>query len=814
MDFVSRRPSSHETSSPHHLTNGLFAIEIPGKMQNTNPAEIPAPKPSRMRYVLFFCMTMFACSSTIAEELKPESATYFEQSVRPVLVETCGDCHDPDDAENAVPFLTATRAEAVATHRGLWKNVAEQLRNRTMPPADAAQPSEEDRLRIANWIDTTLRETACRLGEYAGQVVSRRLNRIEYDHTIRDLLGVDLDVSDTFPVDGSGGEGFNNNGETLFLPPILMERYLEAASTALDAAIVTPRLKERFGPDDLQFSAESEPESHPTIPAKSSANVFVTVYVAGDYTIRVTAATADEQPAKTVLKLDGITANRFEFTGQPGKPIQQSAVVRLARGVHAVSIHTRETPLTIQRLEITENRNEPSDRKFENHRKLFGRSPGDSPKNPRDDARKILQKFTRRAFRRPVSEAEVEPYLSLYDRAAERGDPYPEAVKLALKAVLVSPHFLFRVEEEPRGSDVEPISDHELAVRLSYFLWSTMPDDELNRLADAGKLHQRDVLVSQIDRMLADPKANVFAEQFIGQWLGTQKVGNGHAPDTSTFRDQFTFKLVFDMQAEPYHLFAHILENNRSLLELIDSDYTVLNHRMQVHYGLIKPPKNAGSKWLLNQYRENDGGAWELVKLPNDRRGGVLGTAGVHMLTSYPNRTSPVLRGGWVLETLLGVHVPPPPPDVPELKRGKKEKKSLREQLAIHRDHSACAACHNLMDPVGFALENFDVLGRWRDKDGNQPIDASATLPTGEKIDGPAELRKALLNRKDDFLRQLTRKMLGYALGRSLTDADDCTIGQITEAVAQDDYKARTLIREIVLSTPFRMRSGPLEGEN
>ncbi|WP_166831452.1 DUF1592 domain-containing protein [Thalassoroseus pseudoceratinae] len=762
-----------------------------------------------MRCVFLLVISILVNSSTTAEELKPESATLFEQSLRPVLVETCGDCHDPDDAENAVPFLSATKAEAVATHRGLWKNVAEQLRNRTMPPADAVQPSEEDRLRIANWIDETLRQTACQLGEYAGQVVSRRLNRIEYDNTIRDLLGVDLDVSDTFPVDGSGGEGFNNNGETLFLPPILMERYLEAATTALDAAIVTPRLKKTFRPDDLQIESKSQRNSNQTLPKKSAANAFVTVYVAGDYTIRVTAATTESHPAKVVLKLDGIAANRFEFTGEKNKPIQESAVVRLARGVHAITIRTEETPLTIHRLEITENRNEPSDRKLENHQKLLGRSPGDIPKNPRDAAYKVLKKFTRRAFRRPVGETEIEGYLSLYDRAAERGDPYPEAVKLAMKAVLVSPHFLFRVEDEPNGSQLEPIGDHELAVRLSYFLWSSMPDDELNRLADAGKLHERDVLTSQINRMLNDPKADIFAEQFIGQWLGTQKVGNGHAPDTSTFRDQFTFKLVFDMQAEPFHLFAHILEQNRSLLELIDSDYTILNRRMQVHYGLIKPPKDAGSKWVLNQYREKDGGSWELVELPNDQRGGVLGTAGVHMLTSYPNRTSPVLRGGWVLETLLGVHVPSPPPDVPELKRGKKEKKSLREQLAMHRDHSACAACHNLMDPVGFALENFDVLGRWREKDGNQEIDASATLPTGQKINGPAGLRKALLDRKDDFLRQLTRKMLGYALGRSLTDADDCTIGQITDAVTKDDYKARTLVREIVLSTPFRMRSGP-----
>ena len=767
-----------------------------------------------MRCVQFFVITVLANSTTIAAELKPESATYFAESLRPVLVESCGDCHDPDDSENVVPFLKATDANAVAKHRGLWKNVAEQLRNRTMPPADAPQPREEDRLRIANWIDNTLRETACQLGEYAGQVVSRRLNRVEYDNTIRDLLGVDLDVSDTFPVDGSGGEGFNNNGETLFLPPILMERYLEAATTALDAAIVTPRIKKTFGPDDLDIVSKSEPSSNRDLPAKASAHAFLTIYVAGDYTIRVTAATAGDHPAKTALKIDGIAANRFEFTGERNKPIQQTAVVRLSRGVHAVTLQTQETPLTIHRIEIAENRQDPKRSQQENHRRIFGRSFNEEPKAPREDARKILRNFTRQAFRRPVTDDEIEPYLSLYDRAAEREDPYPEAVKLALKAVLVSPHFLFRVENDPKGDKIEPITDHELAVRLSYFLWSSMPDDELNRLADAGKLHERDVLISQVDRMLNDQKAEIFAEQFIGQWLGTQKVGNGHAPDTSTFRDQFTFKLVFDMQAEPFKLFDYILRNNRSLLELIESDYTVLNRRMQVHYGFVKPPENASSKWLLNQYRENDGGPWELVKLPDQRRGGVLGTAGVHMLTSYPNRTSPVLRGGWVLETLLGVHVPSPPPDVPELKRGSKEKKTLREQLAMHRDHSACAACHNLMDPLGFALENFDVLGRWRDKDGKQPIDATATLPTGEHIDGPTGLRKALLNRKDDFLRQLTRKMLGYALGRSLTDADDCTISQITTTVAEDNYQSRTLVREIVLSTPFRMRSRPQQSEH
>ena len=329
-------------------------------------------------------------------------------------------------------------------------------------------------------------------------------------------------------------------------------------------------------------------------------------------------------------------------------------------------------------------------------------------------------------------------------------------------------------------------------------------------LADQGKLSDEKLLRAEINRMLDDPKSAAFAQQFVGQWLGTAEVGARVAPDTQVFKGQFTSELLLDMQEEPVYFFRHLLRENRSLLELLDSDYLVVNDRLARHYKIVaaKPgEKNRlpSNPWVPDPKR-GSGGPFKVVKNPNSKRGGVLGMGAVHMLTSYPNRTSAVLRGGWVLETLLGVRVPNPPPDIPELKIKKGKGKTSREQLAIHRDTQTCAACHNLMDPLGFALDSFDVLSRWREEEFGKPIDLSAKLPSGEVFEGPEGLRKTLLTRKDDFTRHLTRKMLGYSLGRSLSDADDCTIELITSHVIEHDYATRELVTQIVLSKPFRYR--------
>ena len=778
---------------------------------------------------------------------RPESATYYEDAIYPVLMSRCGDCHHPDDPDNVVPFLKDLTADAVADRRGVWASVAEQLHNRTMPPADAEQPGEEERLAAAEWVERTLRETACRGGTAAAPATTRRLNRTEYDHTVRDLLGDGLwaeggEPSAKFPADGGGGEGFDNNGETLFLQPILMERYLETAGDLLDAAVITPRLDVTFGPADLrEDAADSDALS---VEPGASVTASVRVYAGGEYAVRVTLAEPAGGGTGSALKVDGLTVARWPGERSKGKTVRETTV-RLSPGMHAVTVAAeREAddagPLSLKTIAVTQTRPEPSAARLAAHRRLFGRDPGEAPEDPRADAEAVLSRLARRAFRRPLAEGEVDRLLDLYDRAAGRGDPHVEAVKLAAKGVLVSPHFLFRPEAAPPGGNAGgdgpvPVSDHELAVRLSYFLWATTPDDELEELADAGRLSDVAVLTAQVDRMLADPRALDSWRRFVGQWLGTGEVGGRSIPDTSVFDDQYTSTLLFQMRDEPPAFFAHLLAEDRSLLELIESDYAVVSPRLEYYYGLSEPPgklakrhNRGGPNYLYGTLesgkagRTDELGTFRPVPLTGEaaaRRGGVLGMGAVHLATSYPTRTSPVLRGGWVLETLLGTRVPAPPPNVGQIPtNGKSATLSVRAALAKHRDNASCAACHNLLDPPGFALENFDVLGRWRERygegiarkneepsKGKEPIDATATLPSGEAFAGPAGLRKVLLERKDEFVRHLTGKLLGYALGRSLEDADDCTISRIARRVADDDYSSRTLVREVVLSDPFRM---------
>ena len=765
---------------------------------------IPPDRHSTMRIVLFISIALSGLSVDAAQS--PEADDHFESKIRPLLIKYCAACHDPEEEENAAPFLRAENVEQIGKMRSLWSSAAEQLQNRTMPPADEDQPSEADRLMLSTWIEKTLEATACSSGEYAGRVITRRLNRREYDNTIRDLLGVDLKASDKFPVDGSGGEGFDNNGETLFLPTMLMERYLTAASEALDATIISPALELKYSPSDFLPSLEQDDLKVRTIEQKKQINALGTVFNDGQYQVRIVVKT-NESPANLVFKLDGIAAERFEIKNAELPQIQLNAVVRLSRGNHVLSLRCPENSVVdVVSLEIREQRETPSEEMRQRHQNLLKLKADTLPESPHQHAREVLTQFMPLVFRRPVSPEEVERFLTLYDRGAERGDPFTESMKLALRGVLVSPHFLFRVESDPQSDQPELLDDYELASRLSYFLWSTMPDEQLFQLAKEKQLRQPEVLKQQINRMLDDPKAEQFAYEFIGQWLGTKEVGALVAPDTGVFKGEFTTELLFDLQEEPVYFFRYLLAENRSLLELIDSDYSIVNKRLSGHYGFKKedqPKQQPSNPWVQNPKR-GSGGPFQKVMLTDEKWGGVLGMGGVHMVTSYPTRTSPVLRGGWILETMLGVRVPSPPPDIPEIKRSKNSELSTREILKKHRESPSCAACHNLMDPLGFALDNFDVLGRWREKEGKADIDASATLPSGESFNGPAGLRSVLLDRQDEFLNHLTRKMLGYALGRSLNDFDDCTIQKISETVKQSEFKSRVLVREIILSTPFR----------
>jgi len=433
----------------------------------------------------------------------------------------------------------------------------------------------------------------------------------------------------------------------------------------------------------------------------------------------------------------------------------------------------------------------------------------DENRSPAEAARDVLAAFLPKAFRRPVRDDEVAAYVNLFQQVYEEDQSYLSAITFTLEAVMVSPKFLFLWEQPHDGAEPIAITHYEMASRLSYFLWASMPDRELMKLAAAGQLHDRDVLAQQITRMVAsriddrghrhNAKVREFASSFVEQWLGTRALGREFRPDETVF-GSFDSELEGGMKYEPVFFMEELLAENRSLLNWIDSDFTYANNRLAKHYG------------IEGTFREQP----RLVSLPEgSHRGGVLGMSGVLAVSSFSHRTSPVLRGKWILETLLGTPPPPPPPDVPDLDEAvpessddPKPRLTLRQRLEIHREDPGCASCHAVMDPLGFGLENYDVLGRWREQTDGVPIDSAASLPDGTTFDGPVELKRLLLDRKDTFIRHLTSKTLGYALSRQLTNEDQCVVESISGTLAEDDYRAQTLLIEIVNSVPFRFKHG------
>ena len=722
-----------------------------------------------------------------------ESDPVFESTVLPALVEFCWDCHDPEDSEGGILFLDAEKASDVALHRSHWRSVAAQLLNRTMPPARKPQPSVDQRMKIAAWIHQFLRESACDELPYAGYVTARRLNRLEFNHTVRDLVGIDMKFSETLPADSGTGEGFDNNGESLFLPPMLLERYLESAQRIVDAAIVSPRLERVYGERD--FVSETTLGRQGVIRNDGETTILTSIFLEDDYVVQIDAVGLSES-GRIVVRVDGIDAQSLVIDSRGA--FTTEFTLRLARGVHALSFQSVGSGrLALKRIQLRQPAQVVSEEQVRIHEEILGVSVGASPRDLRQGARIRLRRFIRLAFRRPVTVDEVERYMVLYDRAADRGDPFEEAMKLALKGVLVSPDFLFRIEKEPVSVFPQALTDHEIAGRLSYFLWSTMPDEELRTLASLGRLQDASVLRQQTDRLLDDSRSWASKQAFVGQWLGTKDVGGRVAPHHDELKKFYTPEVSADMRAEAVWLFSHLLEEDRSVLELIQSDYLFLTQRLAKFYG------------YENRYPDLKKDVFTKVSLQDDRRGGLLGLGGVLAMTSHFKEKSPVLRGAWVFDTMLGTPVPPPPADVPSLKEAKKnagKNRSRREIIEQHRESPSCRACHNLIDPIGFALNNFDYLGRWEDKENGRDIDSLGQLPTGEVFDGPRELKEALLGKKDDFVRQLSRKLLGYALGRGLDDQDECTITQLVETLEINDYRARSLIHGIVGSVPFRSR--------
>jgi hypothetical protein len=734
----------------------------------------------------------------------------FETKITPFLKKYCLDCHNGNKAAGGLT-LEGYQSEAHARKdRKTWASVEHVLSANMMPPKKKAQPSKDEREFVINWIETTLTKIDCTAPKDPGRVTIRRLNRAEYNNTIRDLCGVDLKPADDFPADDVG-YGFDNIGDVLSFQPILLEKYLASAEKILTAALkIEPTAKadkQGFGGQNLPVLPRSakSPDAGNKIVFKTEGNGYIERFnfiAEGDYAIRFRgwgSKVGDEYP-KVTIRVDGKDIKTFTVDAEQGKAKFYETNLHLPAGEKRVVVaftngyedkkDKKFREFGLERIEIEGPFNPVPPPLSASVKLLLIAQPSDKL-NDRAAAEKVLANFTRRAYRRPVKPDELTRLMKLYDVAAKQGEPFEKAIRLPMKAVLASPHFLYRIEEDPKNpDDVRTLNDFEFATRLSYFLWSSMPDEELFQHAATGDLRKPGVLEAQLKRMLKDPKSAALAENFAGQWLQLRNLKT-IAPDKGYYPD-WDENLRAAMAREAEEFFTYIVRNDRSILEFLDADYTFVNGRLARHYGIEKV----------------FGADFQKVTLKDGRRGGIVTMASTLTVTSNPTRTSPVKRGKWILENILGTPPPPPAPDVPELPPTGQLKGTLRQQMEQHRANPSCATCHAKLDPLGFGLENFDGIGGWRTQDNKQSIDPSGVLPGGEKFSGPAELRKVLVGKADQFRRCLAEKLLTFALGRGLEYYDKCALDEIVAASQAGNDSFSSLVLAIAKSDPFQKRKG------
>jgi hypothetical protein len=796
--------------------------------------------------------------------LNDASIAGFERVVKPFLAENCFPCHGEKKQKRGLNFEALTSARTLIDDRDRWDEVVLRLRHREMPPEDEPQPPESQRQSVAGWLARELARIDRVTPPDPGRVTARRLNRAEYNNTIRDLLGIDMHPADEFPQDDTG-YGFDNIADVLSLSPGLMEKYLTAADHVVRAAIfgppaLAPTLTRLRSDGRRSGSAQTIPEQYDET-GLSLPNAFHAVHrfpVDGEYVVRVVLGgvrPAASEPIAVTLNLDekdvarvthdpgrAATFNddRQEFGGQ-----SLEFRVKLTAGDHWIAV---AIPRIFEGLPARYGGPNPSTRPEPPPRE-FAAPPGASPeriaqlrkrfeetreelrKLPLDGVRvssvdvagpyaqvtgpspestakiytcghqhgqhqrwcvsRIMTDLACRAFRRPVRASEIEKYVALVHDTQDEEGSFDEGLAVGIQALLVSPEFLFRIEHDPPATRELPahrITAHELAARLSYFLWSSMPDEPLRRAADSGTLRDPNVLAVQVRRMLRDPKARALAEGFGGQWLQFRGLES-----VTRDRDRFEFEdyLRLSMRRETQMFVEHVVRQDRSILDFLDGKYSFLNERLARHYGISGV----------------HGPEFRKVDLTGYPRGGVLTQGSVLTVSSYATRTSPVLRGKWILENLLNAPPPSPPADVPNLdEKAIGTSASMREGLEAHRKDPTCAACHRRMDPLGFGLENFDAVGAWRTKDGNFDIDASGSLPDGDDFNGPTELEAILRKEPEPFARCLTAKLLTYAIGRGLGPYDKRIVRQIAQRLPSRGYRFSALVLEIVNSLPFQSR--------
>jgi mono/diheme cytochrome c family protein len=791
-------------------------------------------------------------AATAARQVPPATSARPPQPApaRALIDRYCVGCHN-DRLKTANLVLEHADLDHIAAGAETWEKVLRKVKTGAMPPMNAARPDRAAADAFTGWLQDSL-DRAAEQHPNPGRPAIHRLNRAEYANAIRDLLGLDIDSRALLPTDDAG-YGFDNIADVLSVSPGLFERYMSAARKISRLAVGDPATRpaiETYAAPKYFVQSDRVDER---LPFGSRGGIAIRHYfpLDGEYRLKVRLQRTwrDEirgiaEPHQVQVYVDRALVKSFSVGGDgpratwlPGQAVPNPTEYELNAdaglelrfaakagerivGITFVKQAAEEEGflrpnLPVTSFEFAGNRDgDPAIDTVQiagpyeaagagdtpSRRRIFvcrpaqvRRSAPDTRASEDECATRIVRALARRAFRRPVSDADLQPLLEIYRSGRERED-FDGGIELALRRMLVSPEFLFRIERDPANVAAGApyaLGDRELASRLSFFLWSSIPDDELLSAAERGKLKDPAVLAQQVKRMLADPRSSALVTNFAGQWLYLRNMRT-HAPDPAAFPD-FDDNLREAFQQETELFIEANLREDRSLIDLLTAHFTFLNERLARHYGV---PGIYGSHFRRVTFADNS-------------RGGLLGQGSVLTVTSYPTRTSPVLRGKWLLENILGTPPPPPPPNVPALKDTGESGKpaSVRERMELHRKNPVCASCHARMDPLGFALENFDGIGRWRTADeGDTPIDASGVMPDGTKFQGVAGLRAALVAHREEFAYTVAEKLLTYALGRGLEYYDQPAVRKIVKAAAADDDRWSSVILGVVKSAPFQMR--------
>ena len=772
-----------------------------------------------MRQVTFWALLLSALAATALAASLPAP-------VKAAVGRYCLDCHDGDVTKGNLD-LGKILSDDLQTHSVEWERVVRKLAARQMPPTGKDRPAEKEFEHLVATLGSSLDQLAAKKPNPGRTDPFHRLNRTEYRNAIRDLLDLEIDAATLLPKDDAS-HGFDNltGGD---LSPTLLNRYISAAEKISRLAVGSPISRPngdtyRLKPDLTQ----EEPVANLPLGTRGGTLIRHTFPRDGEYEIQIRLTRDRNEMVEGLhetheleVLLDRDTAARFQVSPPKGNRDYETVDAHLkARVPVKAGLHEVGVTFIKNSSSLVETQRDPYQARYNMHRHprlspaiyqvsvtgpYASQEAGETasrrklfvcyPKNPGEEtacAERIVSAFVRRAYRRPVVAADWAKPLKFYHEAKEAGG-FEAGIGSALSAVLVSPEFLFRIERDPADVAPEttyPISDVELASRLSFFLWSSIPDEELLGIAQRGELHRPKVLESQVRRMLADPRSISLVENFAAQWLHLRNL-ESFTPDLRLFPD-FDDNLRDAFRRETELHFEALLREDRTVLDLIKTDHTFLNERLAKHYGI---PNVYGSRFRR-------------VALDSEsRRGGLLRQGSVLTVTSYATRTSPVIRGHWLLGNLLGTPPPPPPANIPNLKENTvSETLPMRARLSAHRANAACASCHDLMDPVGFALENFDAIGRWRLTENGLPIDASGGLPDGSRFNGVTGLEDALLKHPELFVGTLTEKLLTFALGRGMSENDAPAVRRIVRDAQRDGNHFSSIVLGIVKSSPFTLR--------